>query len=460
MTIIKFRIIAGLLSITSLIINSSNILCAQSTVHEVQSYIDERVSRDVNQGIVVGIITFSGTQFFQAGTYSQEDQRPITPDTLFEIGSASQLFTASATAVLVKEKQFSWQSPVNPLLPKDADPPNWQGKSMRIFDLATHSAALPRLPLNLDPKANRANPYAHFTQQDLYRNISQAQFPYALGQKYEYSQYGYAILGHALELRTAKTYETILRETLTTPLNLKSTTTEPNPQQLKNLARGHLGLAPAENWDYNAMIGDGGIYTSAKDMLQFLGAHLGLFKNSLTPILKPLQARYLTTHLEHTHIGYAWHITQKDADPIHWISGITGGYSAFIGMNILQRKGVVVLSNTSESIDEIGFNLLAPNKYPLGRLPKLYPIPAKLLENYTGNYKITPQVSLTVTRKGGRLYVQFTGEPKFRVYPVSEKTFEYAHGKRILKFDIKRKGKARSVSVIENFKSLTAKRIR
>jgi len=457
MNTIKFHILHGLL-LTCTLCGLYKPLSARTSAEALQAHLKERVSRDVSQGIVVGIITFNGTQFFQAGTYSETDERPVGPNTLFEIGPVTQLFTASATAVLVEEKQFSWRSAINPLLPQAANPPTWEGQSMRVFDLLTHSAALPKFPLNLDPKTNRSNPYANFTQKDLYTAISKARFPYPPGQRYLYSNYGYAILGHALELRTAKPYETILQETIVRPLNLKNTTTELTAEQREQLAPGHFGLAPTENWDYNAMTGDGGVYTTPKDLLQFLAAHLGLIKSPLTTTLKPLQAKYLNTKIEKTQMGYAWHITQKGDDPVHWLSGITGGYSAFVGMNILQKKGVIVLSNTSEGIDEIGFNLLAPSDYPLVELPKLYSITAKQLENYTGNYQITPNIFLEITRKGDRLYAQFTGEPKFRIYPRSEKTFEYAQGHRTLTFDTERGGTADSITVIENFKSIEATR--
>ncbi len=59
-----------------------------------------------------------------------------------------------------------------------------------------------------------------------------------------------------------------------------------------------------------------------------------------------------------TRIGLAWMTTPKG---IVWHNGGTGGYHSFIGFTTDGRHGVVVLTNTAVSVDELGFAVLDPD---------------------------------------------------------------------------------------------------
>ncbi len=63
-------------------------------------------------------------------------------------------------------------------------------------------------------------------------------------------------------------------------------------------------------------------------------------------------------------VGLGWHILKKFDSEIVWHNGGTGGYHSFVGFNKAKRKGVVVLSNSTNDIDDIGRHLLE-SQYPL-----------------------------------------------------------------------------------------------
>ena len=87
--------------------------------------------------------------------------------------------------------------------------------------------------------------------------------------------------------------------------------------------------------------------------------------------------------------------------------------------------GVVVLSNSAPSIDDIGLHLLE-SRFPLALGPKQHrevPLDAKLLEAYVGEYQLAPTFSITVTREGNTLFIQATGQSKLPVYAESETEF-------------------------------------
>ena len=90
---------------------------------------------------------------------------------------------------------------------------------------------------------------------------------------------------------------------------------------------------------------------------------------------------------------------------------------------------MVVLSNafTLLGVDDIGIHLLNP-RLPLAKPepPKQHTeinIDPKLLDNYTGRYQLTPNLTFEITRDGDCLFAQVTGQHKFEVFAEGEKNF-------------------------------------
>ena len=60
-------------------------------------------------------------------------------------------------------------------------------------------------------------------------------------------------------------------------------------------------------------------------------------------------------------MGYGWFTsTLNEATnlPVQWVNGGTGGFRTFIGFNKDTQSGVVVLSNSANEVDELGFLFL------------------------------------------------------------------------------------------------------
>ena len=59
-------------------------------------------------------------------------------------------------------------------------------------------------------------------------------------------------------------------------------------------------------------------------------------------------------------IGLGWVVLETNGRTIRWHNGGTGGYHSFVGFDAERGVGVVVLSNCTSSIDDIGLHLLDP----------------------------------------------------------------------------------------------------
>ena len=383
-----------------------------------RTLIAQRVDAGMGVGIVAGLLDATGTRvvsYGQSGT-----GRPLDGNTVFEIGSISKVFTALLLADMVRTGEVALDDPVGKYLPATVTVPARNGRRITLLDLATQSSGLPRLPTNLTPK-DPANPYADYTAAQLYDFLNGYQLPRDPGARYEYSNLGFALLGHALALRAGKPWEQVVEERVIRPLGLKDTRITLTPSMQARFAAGHADGEPAGSWDFSVVAPAGALRSTVSDMLRFVAAAMDT-TGPLAPVFRATeQARRVITP-NRLEIGLGWHILHIDGRDIVWHNGGTGGYHAFAGFEPATRRGVVILANSTDDIDDIGVHLLDPAA-PVRQAPRLVAVPPAVLDRYVGRYRLTPTFTIDVTRVGDRLFVQATGQPRLRIFPSSDHEF-------------------------------------
>jgi CubicO group peptidase (beta-lactamase class C family) len=415
-------------------------------------------------GIVVGIIEPKGRRIVAYGAVNQGDTRPLSGDTVFEIGSATKVFTSLLLADMVQRGEVKLSDPVAKYLPAEVKVPERGGRVITLLDLSTHTSGLPRLPTNLRPK-DSANPYVDYTAEQLYQFLSSYELPRDIGSEFEYSNLGAGLLGFALARRAGIGYAELVRRRITAPLGMKSTGITLTPEMKERLAIGHNAeLKAVPNWDFDALAGCGALRSDANDLLTFLAANLGYIKSPLAPAMASMRAvRRATGSASLGEIGLGWLMVKPSSYEIVWHNGGTGGYRSFIGFVPSTRVGVVVLSNTftATGVDDIGMHLLDSHA-PLMPPPKEHKeiaVDPKLFDAYVGRYQLAPNFVLTVTREDDKLFVQATGQPKFQIFPESALEFFLKVVDAQITFETDSTGRASSLVLHQNGKNMPGKRI-
>ena len=391
---------------------------------EIRKIIHDHLAGQTNIGIVVGVIDESGRRVIADGVLDAGDKRPLNGDTLFEIGSVTKVFTSLLLAEAVRRGEVALTDPVAKFLPPDVKVPERGGKKITLQDLATHTSGLPPMPTNMTV-SDGANPYATYTEKQLYEFLSGYQLPRDIGSKYEYSNLGAGVLGNVLSRRAGMDYETLLRTRIIAPLGMKSTAiTLPDALKLR-LAPGHdVSGTRVSNWDLGALAGAGAIRSTANDLLEFLAAELGYTKSPLAAAMAAQLVPRRPTGAPNLSIALGWHVfTTPAGNEVFLHNGGTGGYRSFVGFEPKKRVGVVVLTNISTSVDDLGGELLDPSLVPKAAQPATITIDPKILESYVGRYALTPSFILTITHSGDRLFAQATGQQKFELAADDEKNF-------------------------------------
>ncbi|MEO5815678.1 MAG: serine hydrolase [Gemmatimonadaceae bacterium] len=436
----------------------------------IRAIIKERVDAKLSTGIVVGVFGPSGrrrvTSYGASGT-----SRPLDAGSVFEIGSITKTFTAAVLADMVARGEVRYDDPVAKFLPATVKVPTRKGRQITLLDLATQSSGLSYMPSNLKPK-DAANPFADYTAASMYEFLSSYTLTRDIGEQYEYSNLGVGLLGHAFALRTGLDLETLYRRRVLDPLEMPDTRIHLTPSMRERLALGHSATGEVvPNWDIGVLGGAGALRSTVTDMLTYLAANLvadvDSTKGPLAPALHATHVRRREAGSTQMGIGLAWHLaTRPDGGVIVWHNGGTGGYRTFAGYDANRRIGVVVLTNSNISADDIGFHLLAPviplhpPQLPSAATRTEISLPSAILDRYVGEYEIARSFHIIVTRGADGLIIEPTGQGKVPIFAEKATEFFLKIVDATITFDVDANGKATALTLHQNGQHLKGAKIR
>jgi CubicO group peptidase (beta-lactamase class C family) len=283
------------------------------------------------------------------------DDSPARPDgrTLFEIGSVTKTFTALLLAESAESGKLKLDDPVRLYLPDEVKMPNRGDKEIKLEHLATHTSALPRIPRSIGLFAIfSTNPYKNYDAGDLYSTLGGLSLSRDPGEKYEYSNLAFGLLGHALSRQADCTFEELVVERICKPLELRDTRVNLDEDQRQRFARPYTASGTkASTWEFDSLAGAGALRSTADDMLTYIEANMGLKKTDLLPAMRRCHKSRQPTPNNIQSIGLGWHV-EKRAENAQLIfhGGGTGGYNCLVGFMEQDGEptfGLVVLTNAA-----------------------------------------------------------------------------------------------------------------
>ena len=339
----------------------------------VQVLLQELVHSHGVKGVVVGLLDENGARRVIAHGDPGPGALPLDGESVFEIGSMTKVFTGILLADMVRRGVVELADPLAELLPPDVPVPSRGGKHITLLDLTTHFSGLPMMPTNLAP-ADPQNPFGDYTVGEMYEFLRGYELRRDPGDAFEYSNIGVALLGHALALRAgAATYEALVSDRILQPLEMTRTAVTFTPWMEDHLVRGHDRAGnPVANWDMVATAGMGGLRSTMNDMLTFAAANLSSEDTNLIWAMRESHRGLRQTGdgvvypgipiaFNAGRVGFNWFSSRPGERRITWTTGLSGGYSTFLGLDRAAGRAVVVLTNTGlNNIDYLGFHLLDP----------------------------------------------------------------------------------------------------
>lgn len=298
-----------------------------------------------------GIVQYYGVQILNETLSPIENQNKI-----FEIGSLSKVFTSTVLANLVIEGKLKLNDKINAYYPF-----LFKNKSALTFEsLANHTSGLPRLPVNLDV-SDTENPYKNCGPKEMdYYLMNQMQLTENTDKLYNYSNLGAGLLGYTLGISQKTTLSELLSTTIFKKYKMNNSVTNSHNLGSK-LVRGlDADGEPVSNWDFDVLLGAGGILSTTSDLVLFAKAHFNSKNKELE--LTRTAAAVVNDEMK---IGLGWHLLQLNTqNNFIWHNGGTGGYSSSMVLDVKNKNGVIILSNVSgltsknKKIDDLAFELV------------------------------------------------------------------------------------------------------
>jgi hypothetical protein len=199
---------------------------------------------------------------------------------------------------------------------------------------------------------------------------------------------------------------------------MKNTTLSLSGQHREVFAKGYTGddfQKEAPEWDVGCLAPAGGLASSVTDLARFLSLQLRADQPNVQPVsggtLNELHTPQRLATKWTLAIGLGWHVVPatKLEDDVVWHNGGVAGHFAFIGFLPQHKIGVIVLTNGSKFVDEIGHWLLetaAGSCQPTSLTSEELPSGKQILENYvasTGGAKAYDGCHNMVKRGKGKL---------------------------------------------------------
>ena len=325
----------------------------------------QRVTEDA-PGLAILIMRGNQPLFQKGYGLARLDARaPITPQTLFELASVSKTFTATAILVLHEKGKLSIDDDIRKHIPEL--PEYDRANPIRIRDLLRHISGLPDYMSFRDvPSRNPDYLVNEDFAAEFARNRETAPLIFPTGEKYQYNNSNYMLLGLIVQRASQQSYGEFLKKALFVPAGMKNTFVYESPDSVPGETKetvhaiGYLKAEDGTGWQPGwssppnrnerlLTVGDGGIWTNLVDMANWDRA---LRSNKLikSKTMQMALASSQTADGQRNNYGLGWSIYPNEFGGLNgfghdgnWL-GFRTSYYRYIAAD----RTTVILSNRSD----------------------------------------------------------------------------------------------------------------
>ncbi|WP_034059134.1 serine hydrolase [Lacinutrix jangbogonensis] len=282
------------------------------------------------------------------GFANMEWDIPNAPNTKHRLGSITKQFTGMLILQLVEAGKMDLQAPITKYLP---DYPKANGDIITIHHLLTHTSGIPNY--TAFPGFFKNDSRDPYTPTEFVKTFSSMDLEFTPGDRFNYSNSAYFLLGALIEKVSGKSYEQMLQENIFTPLNMKNSGFDNHATILKNRATGYQKEGEAfvnSNYlDMSIPYAAGSLYSTVEDLYLWDQA---LYTNKL--LSEKSMDLFFGNHIKagSGYYGYGWFMgsepignTEESIATINHGGGING-FNTLITRALSDKSLIVLLNNT------------------------------------------------------------------------------------------------------------------
>ncbi|MFT3866862.1 MAG: serine hydrolase [Nibricoccus sp.] len=419
--------------------------------------LDEAVQDLAKDGKFMGsVLVARGNELLLNKGYGWADvEKQISnePQTKFRLASVTKQFTGAAILLLEDQGKLKIDDPIRKYLPDT--PAAWD--KITIFHLLTHTSGIPSFTDSPDYQVFKAYPA---TPEQLVARFRDKPLEFAPGEKWNYSNSGYVLLGYLLEKVSGVSYAKFVQENIFAPLGMKDSGYDSDAEVIERRAIGYTreasGPVKAAYIHMSVPYSAGALYSTTEDLLRW---ELGLFGGKL---LKAESLQKMTTPFKS---GYALGVgvSTRDGHKVISHNGGIEGFRTHLSYYPEEKLTIAVLGNLESGAGEKIASKLA--ELMLGIVRKSakdrteIAVPVEVLQRYVGTYEITHRVKNYIRLEGDRLTTQLTGQKALQLFAETETKFFLKAVDAQLEFVKNDKGEVTHLVMYQNGRETPVQRV-
>jgi len=414
-------------------------------------------SRVADRSFMGAVLVARGDQVILSkgfGSANLEWNVPNTPGTKFRLGSVTKQFTAAAILLLAERGKLALEDPVRKHWP-DA-PAAWD--AITIYHLLTHTSGIPNFTNY--PEYMQTWKFAPTTSEKAIGYFRDKPLDFAPGERMNYSNSGYVLLGYIVERVSGESYSTFVRENIFKPLGMNDSGYDVNAAILPNRAAGYTsgpkGFANAPYVDMTIPGGAGALYSTVEDLLRWTQ---GLFGGKL---LKPESLARMTTPNKN---NYAFGLTVSTAGGRKTIqhNGAIEGFNSHLTYFPDSRVTVAVLANVNgnaptqiaEQLGQLAHGATVRTNAERTQIE----LPRERLEPLVGSYEVLPTANMIISVEGNQLVSKLGAQPAVPLFAETATKFFPRVVDAEIEFELGADGKATALVLRQNGQQRRAPRL-
>ncbi|MBK8108825.1 MAG: beta-lactamase family protein [Saprospiraceae bacterium] len=265
---------------------------------------------------------------------------PLTDQSVFQIGSMTKQFTAIAILMLEKEGKLSTSDTLSQYLP---DFP--RANTITLHHLLTHTSGIRDYTRMKDLNNIAQKEMSAVELIDFFKHEEPSFLP---GEKFEYNNSGYIILGHIIELVSGLQYHEFIEQHIFKKAGMTSSYYASDKSIIPLRAYGYhkkeQGYVNKRQISYTIPFSAGSLMSTVSDLLKWQQA-----LNQFTLLPPEIQAKafspYILNNGEVIHYGYGWHIKEAEGSSVREHGGSIFGYKSMAVYYPSENIYVVGLTN-------------------------------------------------------------------------------------------------------------------
>lgn len=308
----------------SLVVLSSFLSKAQDLSRKIDSLIQSEF-KDINEPGGVFLISKKGKPVYEKafGMANLELDAKLNTNSVFQIGSMTKQFTAIGILILEEQGKLKVSDPISKYIPSY---PN--GDKITIHHLLTHTSGIKDFT---KMKALQDIAQKEMTPEKMVDFFKNEPADFAPGEKFEYNNSGYVVLGYIIELVSGETYEDFIKKNIFDKAGMTNSYYASDRKIIKNRAFGYhkksTGYVNKTVINFSVPFSSGSLMSTLDDMLKWQNA---LNQNLLLSSKEETKAftKYKLNNGKEIEYGYGWHLKNINGIPTREHGGSIFGFKS------------------------------------------------------------------------------------------------------------------------------------